>query len=94
MATTSKTTAKAVAAKPKAPVAKKAPAAKKAAAPAVKKAKVASVAVPHDQRRHYVEMAAYYIAERRGFHGGSELDDWVQAEVEVDRMLREGLLGL
>lgn len=45
-----------------------------------------------EQRRCYVEVAAYYIAERRGFCGGSELDDWVQAESEVDRLLDEGVL--
>ncbi|MFN4148791.1 MAG: DUF2934 domain-containing protein [Rhodocyclaceae bacterium] len=45
-----------------------------------------------EQRRLYVEVAAYYIAERRGFQGGSEIEDWVQAEAEIDRMLREGIL--
>ncbi|MCX8018341.1 MAG: DUF2934 domain-containing protein [Rhodocyclaceae bacterium] len=45
-----------------------------------------------EQRRCYVEVAAYYIAERRGFHGGSELDDWIQAEAEIDRLLQEGVL--
>ncbi len=45
-----------------------------------------------EQRRMYVEVAAYYIAERRGFHGGSELEDWLQAEAEIDRLLREGIL--
>jgi hypothetical protein len=45
-----------------------------------------------EQRRMYVEVAAYYIAERRGFQGGSELEDWVQAEAEIDRLLREGIL--
>ncbi|MBS3935748.1 MAG: DUF2934 domain-containing protein [Sulfuritalea sp.] len=45
-----------------------------------------------DQRRYYVEVAAYYIAERRGFRGGSEMDDWVRAEEEIDRLLREGIL--
>lgn len=45
-----------------------------------------------EQRRYYVEIAAYYIAERRGFGGGSQLEDWVQAEAEIDRLLREGIL--
>lgn len=45
-----------------------------------------------EQRRHYVEVAAYFIAERRGFLGGSEMEDWVQAEAEIDRLLREGIL--
>jgi hypothetical protein len=49
--------------------------------------------VPQEQRQHYVEMAAYYIAERRGFAPGNPLEDWVQAEAEIDRLLAEGLLG-
>lgn len=47
--------------------------------------------LPEEQRRHYIEVAAYYIAERRGFCG-SQLEDWVQAEAEIDRLLREGIL--
>lgn len=46
-----------------------------------------------EQRRNYIEVAAYYIAERRGFFGTSALEDWAQAEVEVNRMLREGKLN-
>lgn len=57
------------------------------------KAKSNGAAVPDEQRRHYVEVAAYYIAERRGFLGGSELEDWTQAELEVDRLLRENRLN-
>jgi hypothetical protein len=45
-----------------------------------------------DQRRHYVEVAAFYIAERRGFGNEREMDDWIQAEVEIDRLLQEGIL--
>jgi hypothetical protein len=62
----------------------------KAAKPAAAKKAVPSL--PPEQRRFYVEVAAYYIAERRGFHGGSELNDWVDAENEIDRLLREGVL--
>ena len=49
--------------------------------------------VPPERRRNYIEMAAYYIAERRGFASGNLLDDWVQAEAEIDRLLAEGRLG-
>jgi hypothetical protein len=31
--------------------------------------------------------AAYYIAERRGFESGHELDDWLAAEKQVDAVL-------
>ncbi|MCX8085354.1 MAG: DUF2934 domain-containing protein [Rhodocyclaceae bacterium] len=64
------------------------PAAKAKQAPA----KAPAVTLTPEQRRCYVEVAAYYIAERRGFHGGSELDDWLQAEAEIDRLLQEGVL--
>jgi ABC-type transporter Mla subunit MlaD len=30
--------------------------------------------------------AAYFRAEHRGFQGGDPLDDWLQAEAEIDRM--------
>lgn len=49
--------------------------------------------VPPEQRRNYVEMAAYYIAERRGFALGNPLEDWIQAEAEIDRLLAEGRVG-
>lgn len=49
--------------------------------------------VPAEQRRNYIEMAAYYIAERRGFAPGNPLEDWVEAEAEIDRLLAEGRLG-
>lgn len=43
--------------------------------------------VPDDQRRAWVAEAAYYIAERRGFNGGSPDEDWHQAETEIEQML-------
>ena len=77
------------------PVAAKKPAdAKKPAAvkkPAAAK-KPAGAKLALEKRRYYVEVAAYYIAERRGFHGGCQLDDWVQAETEIDRLLQAGIL--
>lgn len=35
-------------------------------------------------RRQRVEVAAYYNAQRRGFGGGSELTDWLEAERQID----------
>lgn len=49
--------------------------------------------VPSAQRAHYIEVAAFYIAERRGFAPGDPLQDWVAAEAEIDRLLAEGRLG-
>lgn len=84
------------AAKPE-PVAKAKPAPKAAAAkpsekPAAPRAKKPATIAP-EQRQHYVEIAAYHIAERRGFQPGNVMDDWIQAEAEIDRLLAEGLLG-
>ena len=68
--------------------AKAAPAAKKAAAP--KKAAKKAAPISSDQRNHYVEIAAYYIAERHGFTPGREIADWAEAEAEIDRLLGGG----
>lgn len=65
---------------------------KAAAKPRGAKAKTPAAVAP-EQRRNYVEVAAYYIAARRGFAPGDPLQDWIQAEAEVDRLLGEGLLG-
>lgn len=64
-------------------------AAAKPARPRTKKPAV----VPLEQRRNYIEVAAYHIAERRGFAPGNPLEDWVQAEAEIDRLIADGLLG-
>jgi hypothetical protein len=31
---------------------------------------------------------AYYRAERRGFATGGEMEDWVRAETEIDRLIQ------
>lgn len=43
-------------------------------------------------RYRYIQVAAYYIAERRGFAEGSAEQDWAQAEREIDRLLAENKL--
>ena len=76
----------------KAPAAKKAVAAKPKAAgtaTAAKASKPKPVISP-EQRTHYIEVAAFYIAERRGFAPGNPTDDWVAAEAEVDRLIASG----
>jgi surface antigen len=83
--TTTKTVAK--------PAAKKAPARATSARPARGNGAAKSHRVNPDQRRNYIEVAAYYIAERRGFVGGNEIDDWAAAEAEIDRLLSEGKLN-
>jgi hypothetical protein len=39
------------------------------------------------RREEMVRMAAYFRAERRGFAPGSEWDDWLAAEAEVDALV-------
>ena len=69
----------------------KAPAAPKpvAAKPAAKKKAVAKVAREIDpaQRANYIEVAASYIAERRGFAPGNPEQDYLEAAAEIDRMI-------
>jgi len=41
------------------------------------------------QRREMIATAAFLRAQRRGFESGSELEDWLAAEEEIDRWLRQ-----
>lgn len=53
--------------------------------------RAAKPAPPHDPaRRARIAIAAYYRAERRGFAPGRELEDWLEAEREVDRAIASG----
>lgn len=59
---------------------------------AAKKTVVKKVAAEHEssqsiapeERQRLIAEAAYLIAEQRGFEGEKALDDWLQAEAEVD----------
>jgi hypothetical protein len=44
--------------------------------------------IPPEERKRMVAEAAYYRAERRGFATGGELEDWIQAESEIDRLIQ------
>ncbi|HXH72465.1 MAG TPA: DUF2934 domain-containing protein [Mariprofundaceae bacterium] len=39
------------------------------------------------ERRNMVAEAAYYRAQQRDFAAGNEMEDWLEAEKEVDRQL-------
>lgn len=39
-------------------------------------------------KQERIAVAAYYLAERRGFAPGCELDDWLRAEAEVEAGLQ------
>jgi hypothetical protein len=41
-------------------------------------------------REAMVRLVAYSFYERRGYIAGSELEDWLQAEMEVERQLAAG----
>jgi len=40
-----------------------------------------------EERSEMIAVAAYYLAEHRGFTAGGATDDWLQAEQQIDRML-------
>jgi len=46
-----------------------------------------------DLRHRMVSEAAYYLAEQRGFEEGNEVEDWLQAEADVDHMLMRERTG-
>ncbi len=41
---------------------------------------------PH-RRQAMIAEAAYYLAERRAFDPGHDVDDWLEAEQQIDRAL-------
>ena len=43
-----------------------------------------SPAIDPEARRRLIAAEAYFLAERRGFSPGSELADWIAAELSVD----------
>ena len=49
--------------------------------------------VSDDERRRMIAEAAYFIALRRDFDGGLELEDWLAAEAEVNAKLRSRARG-
>ena len=49
-----------------------------------------TVAVMRCLGNKYVAVAAYHIAELRGFTSGDPRDDWLAAEAEVDRLIASG----
>jgi hypothetical protein len=45
-----------------------------------------------EERERLIRMAAYLKAERRGFAPGTELQDWLEAEREIDRLRRPSVM--
>ena len=46
--------------------------------------------VTPERRLQMIAEAAYFRAEARGFAPGHEMEDWLAAEAEVDRLLSGG----
>jgi hypothetical protein len=46
-------------------------------------------AIDPEDRRQLVAAEAYFLAERRGFAAGNEVEDWVAAEAAVDSRLHQ-----
>jgi hypothetical protein len=46
-----------------------------------------------EEKHHLISKAAYYRAERRSFIPGHDLDDWLNAETEIEMMLSKSGAG-
>jgi Protein of unknown function (DUF2934) len=57
--------------------------------PSLKKVAIRSIGIDPEVRRKLVAAEAYFLAERRGFTSGNELEDWVAAEAMVDSKLQQ-----
>jgi len=42
--------------------------------------------VPPEERYCLIAEAAYFLAERRGFQGGCPIQDWLEAEREINQL--------
>jgi len=52
--------------------------------PSPERAKAHELANHTDDREERIAQRAYWHATQRGFEGGHELEDWLQAEKEID----------
>ena len=53
------------------------------------KYKLESTGITPDKRSQMIADAAYYRAEKRGFDPEGQVQDWLEAESEVDALLRK-----
>jgi hypothetical protein len=72
---------------------KKAAPVKKAANPSKPASAAAVHTVTPEARWQMISEAAYFLAEKRGFAGGNPCEDWVQAESQVDALLKQRAAG-
>lgn len=52
------------------------------------KVEIRHAGITAEERHRQISEAAYYRAMRRGFHGGSDLEDWLESEAEIDKLIR------
>ena len=45
--------------------------------------------VPPEERHQLIAEAAYFRAENRDFQGGCSVQDWLEAEREIDKLLSQ-----
>ena len=81
-----KNATKKASAKPKETLAKKV--ARKSTTTA--KPQTSSISISSEERWKMIAIAAYHKAEQRGFAPGGEMQDWDEAEKEVDELLMSG----
>ena len=46
-----------------------------------------SMVASAEERGEMIAVAAYYLAEQRGFSADGTIDDWLEAERRIDRLL-------
>ena len=51
------------------------------------KTSTSSIDISSEERLKMISIAAYHKAEQRGFAPGGEIQDWAEAEQEIDEML-------
>ena len=54
------------------------------------KQNIPSLNITSEERWKMIAIAAYHKAENRGFAPGGELQDWAEAEQEIDELLMSG----
>jgi hypothetical protein len=54
------------------------------------KPQTSSINITSEERWKMIAIAAYHKAEQRGFAPGGEMQDWAEAEKEVDELLTSG----
>ena len=57
----------------------------------IKKTIITVTATCPDDLNKMISVAAYYLAEQRGFGGACQLHDWLEAEKKIHHIYGEGV---